>query len=63
MYVLDEATISLAYKFTTGVIHWKLLFSFYQLQMCVKAFQAKFRIVLLRCFPMGTKFHSVASHH
>jgi hypothetical protein len=34
MNVLDEATISLAYNFTTGVIHWKLLFSFYQLQMC-----------------------------
>jgi hypothetical protein len=34
MNVLDEATISLAYNFTAGVIHWKLLFSFYQLQMC-----------------------------
>ena len=34
MNLLDEATISLAYKFTTVVIHWKLLFSFYQLHMC-----------------------------
>jgi hypothetical protein len=32
--VLDEATVSLLYNFTTDAIHWKLLFSFYQLQMC-----------------------------
>jgi hypothetical protein len=30
MNVLDEATVSLVYNFTIGVIYWKFLFSFYQ---------------------------------
>jgi len=34
MNLLDEATISLAYKFTNVVIHWKVLLSFYQLHTC-----------------------------
>ena len=34
MSVFDEATVFIAYNFTTDVIHWKLIFSFYQLQMC-----------------------------